>query len=826
MQKGKLNPTIKNLLITLGLILIFNAIFLITYKIILNPDVDSMEDSTLTEPSAPDFKVLFLDSYSPTHTSYGAQEEGLKQGLYPNNISYDVIYMDTKNYGSQEQVDDFYEFFKKRMDDRKTKYSGVITGDDAALAFALKYQDEFFKDIPLVFYGINNLELAYRGADNPFMTGFSEETYLDATLDLAVRLIPYAKRVVAIYDDTATGKGDSATFYNYAQRYPNLYFTGINTSELSRSEFESKLENLTNDTILIYLTAFDDKDGNNYTIPQSVKTIVSHTHIPVFRNYTEGQGQGILGGIMMNFPEQCRLAGETLNDVLRGKRDVSQIPLYTETSGIVKYDYELMKRFGLDINKLPAETIFYNQPINYFEASKKLLLPVIMIVVGLLLVMGGLIINTHILKSADDQLKFEAQHDSLTGLFNHSAAEEYLESVLDSGKTVSMVRLDIDNFKSMNETYGHVVGDSYLKHVGNLLTQCAKENGCFVARYSGDEFILFVPGESLDRNSSFIKTLHDLFKIPMTVGMEHLSSTISIGISNSDSGMTVGKMFLQSDVAMETAKDRGKNTALLFSPEFEERAKNVNLLRQKVVDAIENDGFYMVYQPKVDTATKEVVGYEALIRMKDSTVGPGEFIPVAEQSGLISRIGRLTTELTIKQLAEWKKQGKKLKNVSINYSSNQIADTGYVNFLKEMLSKYDISSEYISLEITEGLFMDNTWQAGNLFVQFQTMGLQILMDDFGTGYSSLSYLTYIPVDILKLDKSLVNAYLVDGKDLFIKDVISLTHDLGKKMVIEGVEEKWQYERLKEFGADVIQGYYFSKPLKPEEAVDFEVSADK
>ena len=173
--------------------------------------------------------------------------------------------------------------------------------------------------------------------------------------------------------------------------------------------------------------------------------------------------------------------------------------------------------------------------------------------------------------------------------------------------------------------------------------------------------------------------------------------------------------------------------------------------------------------------------------------------------------------MAIKQLAEWRSQGISLHPISINYSSNQINDSGYVKFLKGLLKKYDIDPKYVEIEITEGLFMESTWQAGNLFVQFQAMGIKLLMDDFGTGYSSLSYLTYIPVDILKLDRSLVTNYLVDGKDAFIRDVINLTHDLGKKMVIEGVEEEWQFERLKEFGADVIQGYYFSRPLPPDQA---------
>lgn len=819
MKRMKMYGMLKNILIWIGAALIAYSTTVLIYRLILRPDVQE-EESVPSEPSKPDFKILFLNSYSPVHSSYGRQETGLKAGLYPNDISYDIICMDTKNYGKSEQIEDFYQYFKKRMESRTKKYDGIITGDDAALSFALKHQEEFFDGIPLVFFGINDLDLAKRGAENPLMTGFTEETYIGSTIDMAKQLMPYATKVMAIYDETSTGQGDMKTFYSFEKDYPSYKFLGIDTTYYTRKEFEDILEGLTSDTILIYLTAFNDKDGNNYTIPQSVETIVSHTHIPVFRNYQTGLGQGILGGVRMNFPEQCRLAGEVMNDVLRGKRSISSIPLNTDTPGIISYDYELMKKFNLDMSKLPKNTVFYNKPVNYFSEFARITVPVIMIIAGLLLILAGFVVNIVMMKRVDDRLKYDLEHDRLTGMYNRKAAESFLGNALDAGKTVSMVRIDIDNFKSLNETYGNKTGDDFLCHTASNLQKLASEKYYFTARYAGDEFLLFVTNDMLERSSPVIREIQELFKIPMTIGMEHVAATVSIGISRSKPGISVEKMFLQSDIAMETAKERGKNNALVFSEEFEEKISHVNRVRQKIVDAIENDGFYMVYQPKVDAMTKEIVGYEALVRMKDSTIGPAEFIPIAEQSGLISRIGRITTEYAIMQLAEWKKKGKNLLNISINFSSNQISDIGYVDFLKTTLKTYGIDASLISIEITEGLFMENSWQAGHLFVQFQSMGIQLLMDDFGTGYSSLSYLTYIPVSTLKLDKSLVNAYLTDDKKLFIKDVINLTHDLGKKIVIEGVEEKWQYDTLKEFGADVIQGYYFSRPLPPHDAIEW------
>ena len=228
----------------------------------------------------------------------------------------------------------------------------------------------------------------------------------------------------------------------------------------------------------------------------------------------------------------------------------------------------------------------------------------------------------------------------------------------------------------------------------------------------------------------------------------------------------------------------------------------------------------MVYQPQVDVITKKVCGYEALVRMKEPGVYPGQFIPIAEKNGWIWRIGRITTSLVIRQLAAWRDAGKELHPVSINFSSNQLNDIHYLDYLENLLQEYAIPPELVEIEITEGIYLDRSAQADELFKRFKKLGIRLLMDDFGTGYSSLGYLTYIPVDVIKLDKSLVDNYLVEGKDLFIKDIIRLIHDLDKEMIIEGVEEKWQYERLCEFEADVIQGYYFSKPLPANEAIEF------
>lgn len=243
---------------------------------------------------------------------------------------------------------------------------------------------------------------------------------------------------------------------------------------------------------------------------------------------------------------------------------------------------------------------------------------------------------------------------------------------------------------------------------------------------------------------------------------------------------------------------------------------------------MKNDGFYMVYQPQVDIQKGTVSGTEALVRLKKEQISPGLFIPVAEKEGFIRRIGRITTRLVIEQIVRWREAGEPLYPVSINYSSSQLGDAGYVDYLLGLMKKNHIPSSLIKLEFTESMFFKNNHVTKQLLKKLQDAGISLSLDDFGTGYSSLKYLTYIPVDYLKLDKSIIDSYLTEEaheKEYFIRDIISLAHDLGKKIVVEGVETAWQAKRLKAFGCDIIQGYYYSRPLSPEEIATFTVRTE-
>lgn len=417
-------------------------------------------------------------------------------------------------------------------------------------------------------------------------------------------------------------------------------------------------------------------------------------------------------------------------------------------------------------------------------------------------------------------LNYETTHDADLRIWRRRLAIPLLAKMMRATKVWSVAMADIDGFRNVNSTYGTHMADKVLVVITERLKTLAGQRNIELIRYAGDEFLFLVPDELLNSEHPVIQEILQAFSEPIIFGNIFMKLSASIGISLPGSADGAEHLIANAEDAMDEARKRGRSQVFIYSDALKDRASREHAISENLLDAIENQKLFMLYQPKVNAKTRQVSGYEALVRIKDSDIGPAQFIPVAEKNGWIWRVGRITTELTIRQLAVWRSLGYTLHPVSINYSSSQLSDSNYYDFLEKALQRYNIPSDLVEIEITENVFLDKTAHAEILFENFRKLGIKLLMDDFGTGYSALGYLTYIPVDIIKLDRTLVNHFLVQGRDSLISDVINLVHDLGKEIVVEGVENKWQYERLRSFGADAIQGYYFSKPIPPKDAIEF------
>lgn len=418
-------------------------------------------------------------------------------------------------------------------------------------------------------------------------------------------------------------------------------------------------------------------------------------------------------------------------------------------------------------------------------------------------------------------IDYLAFHDPLTGLANRRKFNEMLELSLRSGRNGAVVLLDVDNFKRINDTLGHVYGDKVLQAIG--LRLLAFENTQIsVSRFGGDEFLILIetPDDGLRLEQTVLK-LKQLFQEPLSIEENQLEIQLSMGIARfpQDSQIT-DQLIMYADMSLYTVKSTTKGEFKYFDNAMAELLATKGFIEQLLKSAIQDDGFELVYQPQVSVSDLSCCCYEALLRLKSEPISPAVFIPIAEETGLIIQIGRIVTRKAVAQLAQWQNEGYANQTLSINFSAAQVHDSGYIDFLEGLLKHFKVSAENIEIEITENIFIENREMTLQFMGQIKTLGIKISIDDFGTGYSSLSYLTYLPIDKVKLDKSLSDKFLSLDDTSVMDNLISLAQSLGLEVVAEGIETAEQYAKLRDAGCNSIQGYYFSKPLKPQEAICF------
>jgi diguanylate cyclase (GGDEF)-like protein len=418
-------------------------------------------------------------------------------------------------------------------------------------------------------------------------------------------------------------------------------------------------------------------------------------------------------------------------------------------------------------------------------------------------------------------IHFLAYHDPLTELPNRRKFVERFNSKLEQGFSCAVILLDLDNFKAINDTMGHVHGDKVLKKVAERLINFTKDD-IFISRFGGDEFLILIEGSKENDNfEPVINELSHLFDKDIEVDGHDIDIKYSMGISlYPHDSEEVDKLIMYSDLALYAVKGVSKNSYKYFDKSMMKSLLKKSEIDLVLRDAIANDGFKLVYQPIINVLTGEADSFEALLRLKEHNLSPGEFIPVAEEMSLIIPIGRLVTEKIIIQLDQWKKQGLSVKKVALNFSTTQMHDSTYLNFMENLFSKYDIDPKLIEIEITENVFLDNKEFAIDYFAKFRALGIAISIDDFGTGYSSLSYLMSLPIDKIKLDRSLNIKFLELENIQVLDSLISLVHGLKLKVVAEGIEELEHVRRLRVGKCDFIQGYYFSRPLEVEDVPSF------
>nr|WP_276575880.1 GGDEF domain-containing phosphodiesterase [Oceanirhabdus seepicola] len=434
-------------------------------------------------------------------------------------------------------------------------------------------------------------------------------------------------------------------------------------------------------------------------------------------------------------------------------------------------------------------------------------------------------------KLYEKRIEKMAYYDDLTNLYNRNGCTIQINNKLNEIKNknsgnIAVFLLDLDNFKNINDIYGHSAGDYILQKVAPRIMESSKENELF-ARFGGDEFIAIIYDyPNLEYVEERAKDILNKFKEPFYLKSKEIFITASIGIAvNTSEKTNSDELFKNADSAMYRAKIKGKNSFCFFNKDLYEKNMKRLSIEEDLNKAIKKNEFFLVYQPKINIKSNKVEGFEALIRWNHPSKGiipPMEFIPIAEQTGLIREIDFWVMEEVFTQLKSWEKKGIDMGVISLNISPNQLKDTKIINRVKKLIKEIYIDINKIQIEITENMFIESFENAKDIVLKLKELGFKISLDDFGKGYSSLNYLKWLPIDVLKIDKSFVDGIHNDEYEL-IDLIISLAHRLKLEIVAEGVEYYDQYEYLKNNKCDVIQGYYIAKPLSIEDAEKFIVN---
>jgi diguanylate cyclase (GGDEF)-like protein len=430
-----------------------------------------------------------------------------------------------------------------------------------------------------------------------------------------------------------------------------------------------------------------------------------------------------------------------------------------------------------------------------------------------------------IIKNNEMELEELAYFDILTRIPNRQSIEAELDQQIAKcrrkQKSFYIAQIDLDDFKKINDSLGHAIGDALLIEVANILYQSIRKED-MVGRIGGDEFIIIFNEDMKDEDLHVIfERIFKSFEKAIVIDNQTIYSSLSLGIAKyPDDAKSEVELFKCADIAMYESKRNGRNQFQFYNQKLGQRLKETFKLENEIKNALQNGEFVLYYQPKFDIRTSKIVGLEALTRWQHPTKGliaPNEFIPLIEKGCCVKDFGEWVIREAAMQQDIWRQNAKSIVDISVNLAIKHIHTPNFVDDIKALIHDYAIDLNHFSFEITEYSLMDNQSKAIHDLTLLEQVGVRFALDDFGTGYSSLTYLDQLPVDTIKIDKSFIDAISVNNsQNLLVDAIITIAKALKLKMVAEGVEDDYQVEYLRSRGCYVVQGYFYCKPISAKE----------
>jgi|GEM_PF-1337066 len=786
------------------------------------------------------YNVLFISSYANSFLSIDDQLSGLKSVFDEQNIAMDIEFMDTRRVSSDGDTAYFYDYLSYKMANLDP-YDAIIAGDDDALVFVMQHSEDLFSGIPVIFLGINDAEIAEEAQEMGY-TGVVEKHEVENTLRVAEKMLPSATQVVCIYDGSRAGHGDGDYFFSLAASFPELTFVGLDASEYSFDQIADQISLMGDETILLFESMNYDMNRDEMTVIEGAAFLAKYSGTPVFRASYGGVGYGLIGGEMISFELQGQVAASMTRQILEGA-DPSSIPIAENSTSEYLFDQTVLDKYGIDNSVLPEGAVILHAKANFFTQNHtSIILMTLVILCSALVVVGVIRSNLHLRKLSSELIKRKeelyraAYSDILTGVPNREHFYLYLENRLtdtfDFGvyndqrtrvrDNMTLITADMDDFKMINDLHGHNTGDKVLLGIAQDLKALSKKNGWYLARTGGDEFSVLIE-EPMDQNAieKIVQQIKMIYYQRNFAEKIVFYTSASIGIARyPEDTLRIEDLEKNADMALTQAKAAGKNCYAFFDPSMHVRTEQDMIIQNNLPEAIALSQFFLVYQPQYEVRSKKIVGYEALIRWDEPTLGhvaPSVFIPIAEKAGYILSIGKWVLETACEFACKMNEGKKEYVIISVNVSAIQIMQPDFYETVIEITERKRVSPKWIGLEITETSVLTAVSTYEDVLSRLKGAGFHIILDDFGTGYSSLHYLRDLPIETIKVDRSFITTLgkSPDSWDV-LRLIIDIMHLMKKQVVAEGVETEEQLHFLTDSSCDIIQGYIYSRPLHEED----------
>lgn len=753
--------------------------------------------------------ILIINSYNPEYAWTKNQYDGIMRELENLGREYLVYteYLDWKRYPSQDNLKLMHDLCKSKY--RNKDINLIITTDDAAFRFALDNRGELFSDAPIIFAGVYREIAAEMMKGQSRVTGVYQDLDIDATIRCAIGINPRIDRAYILNELTESGiETEVLTQLALARTLPDVPVYSL--SDRSLEEIEAIAPMFDKNSLFIIGSYSIEKNGQTFTIEKLAARISKASSVPVYPLFTHTFGTGTIGGVMISGVLHGSNAGKLAVRFLNGEPFWTLAPI-GQSNYVTEFDATVLKRFGVPLWALPKGATVIHRDEPFFLRYKT---ESIFILAIFLLLIGAL----QLLILLNRQARDLALTDQLTGLPNRASVLKIAERMIRSTERwnkCGVMFIDIDNFKYINDTFGHETGDKVLLYVSDMLRTILAED-MSLSRFGGDEFLIILENSSYDKIEEFARSLHSTLAQKITIDDAELFLTISTGISvYPDHGLHFGELYKNADAAMYKAKSTGKTRFIFYNESMYQELRKRMEIEASLHSAIANGELSVVYQPQINLATGYLDGVEALIRWnhtKDGPISPAEFIPIAEETGQITTIGLFVLRTVARFIRQSLDSGAREFTVSVNVSVKQLNGDRFLKDLLTIVSEEGIEAKHLALEITESILIESVEEISKTLTLITEAGFSLHLDDFGKGYSSLTYLRRLPVSHIKMDKAFIDDMFEDENSRkFTISIIRICHDLSLKVVAEGVETRDQVHFLLDNGCDSIQGYYFSKP---------------